>query len=689
MSFFLYLMQFLTILTVRVEWIHDVLIIPLYGDIDTVKHQPEARLYVDGFWVVGARVIYERNGVEWTYLSTVNTAHVRNYTIKYRAYFPDYNLYDVHPITFSVVDQMPPTIVKVDEMTVAVGDKMPDLKQAIVVVDNYYAKEQLSIIVDTSGVNLSRVGDYQIIYRISDPSGNLVTQQAIFHVVDYMPPSITLIKPIVVSVFGSWQWQSFMTVKDNVDTVLQVEINDQHVTYDTIGTYVIDVTVSDRSGNRTTEQMTLDVKDITAPTLQLRTKPPIINVYTMIDRQLLESFVIAIYDNYDDLDISDVIITHDIDTHIIGSYKITYRIIDHSGNETNMVLNASVADLISPIIELIQPLVVDVYTAEPFWITFFQYSDNFTATAKLTTKLSTTVKLNVIGQYPLTLDVTDGAGNVSTYRGYIHVVDRLSPSLIQKSDVIITDFQRKPLEYYFQATDQYDAPDKITITIDDETVDYETIGIYQAWCYATDRSGNQTSLSFDLVIIDPQEPRLTLKKYTVIKEWGETSYDFYQLIDEVSDNYDTLTKSDVIVTHTIDWTQLGRYDVLFYVMDQSKNKTSANLVFVIDDRQSPTLSFDDLIIREGDILDLWEGVHMSDNHHIHQTYVFPNRLETTQPGHYTLTYVVMDERGNYVIKDRSITIEPNPHSYTLVSFLPMGFVFLIGGAILYILYKKG
>lgn len=689
MSFFLDLMRFIVVLTTSVQWVNDVLVIPLFGDVETVKNQPEARLYVDGYWVVGARVIYERNGVEWTYLSTVNTAHVRNYTIKYRAYFPDYSLYDVHPITFSVVDLIPPVIVSLDEVRVSVGDKMPDLKQNLIVTDNYYAYKDLTIVFDSSGVNLGRVGNYPLYVRISDPSGNITFGQTIFRVVDLMPPSITLLKPIIVNVNSSWQWQSFFSVKDNVDTVLKVDIDDENVMYDMLGTYTIRVEVTDRSGNQVIEHMILEVKDLNPPTLQLPTKMPIIGIFEDVNRNLLENYIVSLDDNYTMLSLSDVIITHDIDTDIPGTYTVIYRVADESGNVTQKDLRVSVQDITAPIVVLVHTLEVDVYSVEPFWITFFEYSDNYTTKERLTVKLSTNVKMNIIGEYPISLDISDAAGNMSFYRGYIRVIDRIAPTINQKSDVVITDFTRKPLEFYFQATDQYDTSTQLTIIIDDRDVDYERIGMYQAWCDVFDRSGNQTRLSFDIMVIDQMSPTLTLKKSRIEHSWGQEPIDFIQLIDASSDNYDALSVDDVLIEHNIDWQTLGQYEITYTLTDYSFNFTRVQLVLVIDDRIPPTLQFDDLMIHQYDTLDLWEGVIVSDNHVIKKTYVFPQLMDSSKPGRYLVTYVVMDERGNYITKDRLITIEPLATSYELQSFLPIGLILIIGGVILYILYKKG
>jgi len=689
MSFFVYLMRFFVVLTTTVQWVNDVLVIPLFGDIESVKNQPEARLYVDGYWVVGARVTYERNGVEWTYLSTVNTAHVRNYTIKYRAYFPDYNLYDVHPITFSVVDVLPPVIVRMDEVRVSVGEKMPDLKQNLIVTDNYYAYEDLTIVFDTSGVNLSRVGRYTLYVRISDPSGNITHGQTMFHVVDLMPPSITILKPIIINVNSTWQWQSFFSVKDNVDTVLTVVIDDQHVNYHLLGTYTISVNVTDRSGNQIIETIMVEVKDLDPPTLQLRTKMPVISLFENIDRDLLESYIVSLDDNFNQLNVSDVIITHDIDANTPGTYTVIYRVMDESNNVTQKELKVSVQDITPPIIVLTDSLEVDVFSVEPFWITFFEYSDNYTSKERLTIKLSTSVKMNIVGEYPISLDISDASGNLSSYRGYIRVIDRIPPTVIQLSDVVITDFTKKPLEFYFQATDQYDTSSQLTIIIDDQDVDYETIGMYQAWCEISDRSSNQTRLAFDIMVIDQTSPTLTLTKTRVEHSWGKEPIDFILLIDEASDNYDGLSKEHVIIEHEVDWQSLGQYEVHFTLTDYSFNTTHVQLVVIIDDRIPPTLHFDDLIIRQYDDFDFWEGVQVSDNHLIQKTYVFPSHIDSSKPGRHLVTYVAMDERGNYVTKDRLITIEPEIPSYELQSLLPIGVILCIGGVILYIIYKKG
>ncbi|MBU1142317.1 MAG: hypothetical protein KKH92_01590, partial [Firmicutes bacterium] len=99
MSFLLSLVSLLNILTVRIDWINDFLTIELNENIDSYTYLPEAKLYIDDVLVIDPRMFYERNGVEWTFISTVNTKVVKAYYIKYRVNYPTYNISQVRTIT--------------------------------------------------------------------------------------------------------------------------------------------------------------------------------------------------------------------------------------------------------------------------------------------------------------------------------------------------------------------------------------------------------------------------------------------------------------------------------------------------------------------------------------------------------------------------------------------------------------
>lgn len=688
MSFFLFLLQSITILTARVEWINDWIKVPLHEPIESYRYLPEARIYVNDLIVIGAKVTYERNGVEWTFISTVNTSHVRTYGIRYRAYFPDYNITSTHTITFDVVDVIPPEFVDIPEKTMIIGDKLPNLKEGVVVKDNYYSDQKLIITMDTSLVVITRVGDYPITYRVFDPSGNETAKTVILKIIDPLPPLITLTKPLIIEVSQPFVWQNFMTIKDNVDTIIVVEIDDKNVHYHQIGNYELVIKATDRSGNQTIETLVLDIRDTTKPTITLKSKPPGITVYESITRTLLESYVISISDNYDHLSFTDLVIVHDIEENVLGIYSIYYELSDLSGNKTTVKLNVHVIDPIKPTITLTKALIFDVFSVEPFWIDHFSFSDNFTPTDKLTYKFTVSPKMNVIGKYPLTLEVVDSSLNKAIYQDYVVIIDRIPPIITQMNDIIITDFKGKDYRYFFEFYDEYDKLN-VTFFVDDSDVNYDVIGTYQAVAFVHDKQMNQTSIIFDIMIIDIVDPHLSLRVTVYQHAIDHTPIDLSSLIVSVDDNYDYLSIEDVFIEHNIIWTRCGRYEAIYTLYDHSNNKVQKTVIITIDDYIKPTIIFDDTVILQGAPFDPYEGVVASDNVGVDTIYVFPKNPLTDKPGTMIVTYIVMDERGNYTMHDRRITILPTEQKNDIQTYIPIVVITFIGLVLGYIVYKRG
>lgn len=688
MSFFLSLLQLITVFTARVEWINDWITVPVFSNIEQYRYLPEAKLYIDDYWVVGAKVEYERNGVEWTFISTVNTNQVRRYQIKYRAYFPDYNEPSIHIITFDVVDQISPNIVSIPEKQMNIGEKLPDFKEGVVISDNYYQSNLLIINVDTSKVMTNVVGIYPVIYQITDPSGNISSREVLFKVIDPLPPVITFSKTVMLNINQPFNWQLFITVKDNVDLVLTIIIDDHDVSYDQIGLYQAKISATDRSGNTSIESFTIEVLDKEAPILKLKSKPPNLTVFQMIDRTLLESYILELSDNHDKLVLSEVKITHDIESNTLGSYGIYYEVTDSSGNITNTSLVIKVVDDVKPLISIIKPFIFDVFSPEPLVLEHIEISDNYTSRDGLIYKITTSPKMNLVGRYPITIEVSDSSGNKAIYQDYIHIVDLVSPTIKQLNEVVITDFLKKDLTHYFNINDQYDKPEDIILTLDDQHVSYDVIGSYEAYMLAIDKSNNQTLLAFEIMIIDLVEPTLKIRQDYYVHDIGKSEIDLSSFIEEAYDNYDLLSIEDVIITHDVSWEIMGKYDVTFVLTDQSMNKTSLNFTLIIDDRTPPTLKMEDLTTLQGDLISLTEGIEVYDNQGLPHIYTFPEMINSDEPGTYIITYIVIDQRGNYIMADRKITIMPEEQDNTLISFIPLAILLLSGCGIIYFLYKK-
>ena len=116
-----------------------------------------------------------------------------------------------------------------------------------------------------------------------------------------------------------------------------------------------------------------------------------------------------------------------VDTSLAGSYSVTYDSTDAAGNvATQVIRTINVSDTISPIITVV-PLEVDIElnSASPVLLDGVTTDDG----SPITT--TGTVDPTTLGDYIITYDSTDAAGNVATpiTRTY-HVVDTTAPITI-------------------------------------------------------------------------------------------------------------------------------------------------------------------------------------------------------------------------------------------------------------------
>ena len=85
--------------------------------------------------------------------------------------------------------------------------------------------------------------------------------------------------------------------------------------------------------NESSKTFYITIVDQVPPDIFLSSYPKPIEVNQELSEEILKSYILSVDDNYDQLSIDDVVITHDIDVYRVGSYKIYYQIKDLSNNE--------------------------------------------------------------------------------------------------------------------------------------------------------------------------------------------------------------------------------------------------------------------------------------------------------------------------------------------------------------------
>ena len=135
-------------------WHQTEIEIPVGSSLEPFLNLPYATLnspYVDD------SMYYEKNGVNYTFQSTIQTNVVKTYRLDYKVYSPKYNVQSIQSITFKVVDLVPPVFTKLPILEVPVFSKNVDYTQGIRYSDNYSPISKVTLKVDSNAVNLNQV----------------------------------------------------------------------------------------------------------------------------------------------------------------------------------------------------------------------------------------------------------------------------------------------------------------------------------------------------------------------------------------------------------------------------------------------------------------------------------------------------------------------------------------------------
>lgn len=313
---------------------------------------------------------------------------------------------------------------------------------------------------------------------------------------DAVPPTITLKGALVdtIRVGTSWLEPGF-TAMDLVDGLLKDSVVvSSALNVKRVGVYQIQYSVKDKAGNTANASRTIHVIDDVAPTIKLL---GLDSVWMEVNTQYIESGVLST-DNYDAK--LTVLTTSNLDTSLLGTYKIEYCVTDSSGNGpvcTERIV--VVGDTTSPVVSLIGSThqIVGVYTTyTDSGITAYDNDGYFVSTSG-----TWQGKTDSIGAFSLIYTVIDNARNTTVVTRQIHVVDTTAPVI--KLVGLVTDTIVKGTAYMdagYTLSDNYDDSAQVTIQLQ-SNVDTSKAGTYFYTYLAEDLSGNKSQVTRTVVVI--------------------------------------------------------------------------------------------------------------------------------------------------------------------------------------------
>ena len=361
-------------------------------------------------------------------------------------------------------------------------------------LDIYDGDVSSSILIDSSQVDPAVPGSYAVTYQVADRFGNTATATRTVVVVDNTPPVLALLgsNPLTVEHGVGAYSDPGATAIDNCDGDLSnsIVIDSSQVDPDVPGTYLVSYQVTDGSGNTGTTQRTVEVVDTTAPLLTL-----IGFRYLTLEcgDPYIELGAAATDDHDGDLTSSIIIDSSQVDPAVPGNYLVSYQVTDSFGNTIMTHRSVKVVDTTAPVITLTGANPQTVEGGEAYIELGATAGD--ICDGDLTGSIvidASAVDPSTPGNYPVTYDVTDAAGNAATVARTVNVVDTIAP-VITLNGASTVNLVRGAAYTELGATVADVGDPGTVVVIGGDVVNTLTPGVYLVTYNATDASGNVAS----------------------------------------------------------------------------------------------------------------------------------------------------------------------------------------------------
>ncbi|MFW3591307.1 putative Ig domain-containing protein [Staphylococcus caprae] len=547
--------------------------------------------------------------------------------------------------TIEVVDKTAPTVTAIENQTKEVNTAIDSIK--IEATDNSGQAvtnkvsglpEGVSFDSETNTISgtPTKVGSYPIVVTTTDASGNKTETKFTIEVVDETAPTVTAIKGQSKEVNTPID-KITIEATDNSGQAVTNKVNGlpSGVTFDSetntisgtptkVGSYPIVVTTTDAEGNVTTTNFTIKVVDTTKP-MVTSIKDQTKEVNTAID-----SITIEATDNSGQAVTNKVSglpegVSFDSETNTIsgtptkvGNYPITVTTTDASGNKTETKFTIKVVDEIAPKVKAIANQTKEVNTSID--TIKIEASDN--SGQPVTNKVSglptgvtfdsetNTISgtLTKVGSYPITVTTTDASGNETETKFTIKVVDTTKPmvtSIANQTKEVNTSIDSIKIE----ASDNSGqvVTNKVSGLPDGVSFDNETntisgtptkVGSYPITVTTTDASGNETTTSFTIQVVDKTAPMVT----AINNQSKEVNTPIDKITIEATDNNGQAVTNKVSglptgvtfdsATNTITGTptKVGSYPITVTTTDAEGNATTTNFTIKVVDTTKPTVT---------------------------------------------------------------------------------------------------
>ena len=506
------------------------------------------------------------------------------------------------------------------------------------------------------GVEPYALGSTDVIWTVTDGSGNTATCTQVVTVNDTEDPMITCPGDVVVDTDSGICTATGVNlgtpaVSDNCSVASTV--NDGVEPY-ALGSTDVIWTVTDGSGNTATCTQVVTVNDTEDPMI---TCPGDVVVDTDSGLCTATGVNLGTPVVSDNCSVASTV-NDGVEPYALGSTDVIWTVTDGSGNTATCTQVVTVNDTEDPMITCPGDVVVDtdsgLCTATGVNLGTPVVSDN----CSVASTVNDGVEPYALGSTDVIWTVTDGSGNTATCTQVVTVNDTEDPIITCPSDVVVdTDSGSCTATGVNLGTPVVSDNCSVASTVNDGVEPYALGNTDVIWT-VTDGSGNTATCTQVVTVNDTEDPMITCPADVVVDtDSGSCTATGVNLgTPVVSDNCSVAsTVNDAIEPYA-----LGSTDVIWTVTDGSGNTSTCTQVVTVNDTEDPMITCPaDVVVDTDPGLCTATGVNLgtpvvSDNCSVAST--VNDAIEPYALGSTDVIWTVTDGSGNTATCTQVVTV---------------------------------
>jgi PKD repeat protein len=357
------------------------------------------------------------------------------------------------------------------------------------------------------------------------------------------------------------------------------------------GTYTLLYNVKDGAGNaaKTKQRVVVVLGDTMRPDLEVAGPDTTFVLVNKFSTGLIDPPAVIRSEDLVDGTRMDTIIPAHIPVNKLDTVRVKYHTSDESYNEANVYRYVIVYDNIAPVMTLKGNQTEYVEVGTSYTDPLVSTSDNYYTPAELDPLVKKTGGLDLtrLGTYTITYQLTDPSGNVATpLTRIINVVDTAAPTVTMngaRSDTIEVYSTYK--DAGVASVDNY----YTTLTTTKTGTYYSTftdgratrLGTYTIVYNVTDGSGNKTSMTRFVTVVDREapvialigSPTISICRWSDYKDSGYTVHDNYYATVKVEEEGTFITKNGPTIQ--------GLYSLRYKATDGSGNVSYSEYRYIL------------------------------------------------------------------------------------------------------------